>query len=64
MMLCDAFSYHFIKQQSETQKAQILHTTQILQSTDIPAYSDTGYSDTSLTVTVLTFPKWPIVYEK
>ena len=31
--------------------------------TDFPAYRDTGYSDTPLTVTVLTFPKWPFIYQ-
>ena len=29
--------------------------------TDFPAYSDTGYSDTPLAVTVLTCPKWPTI---
>ena len=33
-------------------------------NTDSPAYSDTGNSDTPLTVTVLACPKWPIIYEK
>jgi len=32
--------------------------------TDIPAYSDTGYCDTPLTVTVFTGPKWPFIYQK
>ena len=27
--------------------------------TGIPAYSDTGYSDTPVTVAFLTVPKWP-----
>lgn len=36
------------------------------QDTDFPAYSDTGYNDTPLTVTVLTCPtpKWPFIYKK
>ena len=33
-------------------------------NTDFPAYSDTGYSDNPVTVTVLTCPKWPLMYEK
>ena len=33
-------------------------------STDFPAYSDTGYSDTPVTVTVLACPKWPFIYQK
>ena len=33
----------------------VLATTQI--TTDLPAYSDTGQSDTPVTVTVLTCPK-------
>ena len=33
-------------------------------STDFPAYSDTGYSDTPLTVTVLTVPNWSFIYKK
>ena len=32
--------------------------------TDIPAYSDTVYSDTPPTVTVLTDPNWPFLYKK
>ena len=32
--------------------------------TDFPAYSDTVYSDTPLTVTVLTVPNWPFLYKK
>ena len=30
---------------------------------DFPAYSDTGYSDTPLTMTVLTCHKWPVIYD-
>ena len=35
----------------------------VLYSTDFPAYSDTGYSDTPLSVTFLTCPKWPVIYK-
>ena len=31
---------------------------------DFPAYSDTGYSDTPVRVTVLTDPKWPSIHQK
>ena len=32
--------------------------------TDIPAYSDTVYSDTPLTVAVCRVPKYPFIYMK
>ena len=32
--------------------------------TDFPAYSDTVFSDTPLTVTVLTVPNWSFLYKK
>ena len=32
--------------------------------TDFPAYSDTVYSDTPLTVTVLAVPNWHFIYKK
>ena len=35
-----------------------------IRSIDFPAYSDTVYSDTPLTVTVLTVPNWPSIYKK
>ena len=31
---------------------------------DFPAYIGTGYSDTPLTVTILTVPKWPNIYKR
>ena len=31
-------------------------------STDFPTYSDTNYSATPVTVTVLAGPKWPFMY--
>ena len=34
------------------------------QTTDFPAYSDTGNSDTPVTVTGLTVPNWPFMYQK
>ena len=33
-------------------------------NTDFPAYSDTGYIDTPVTVTVLTVPNWPFIYKQ
>ena len=35
----------------------------MLQDMDFPAYSDTGYSDTPITVTVLTVPNWPFIHQ-
>ena len=40
------------------------HFMMTIGGTDFPAYSDTGYSDTPVTVTVLTVPKWPFIYKK
>ena len=42
----------------------ILLTTgvQVMAYTDFPAYSDTVYNDTPLTVTLLAFPKWLVYY--
>ena len=42
----------------------ISKNTEPMDDTDFPAYSDTVYSDTPLTVTVLTVPNWPFVYKK
>ena len=39
-------------------------TLPINHGTDFPAYSDTGYSDTPLTVTFLTGPKWHFIRQK
>ena len=36
----------------------------IFGDTDFPAYSDTGYSDTPLSVTVFTGPKLHFMYQK
>ena len=33
-------------------------------NTDFPAYSDTGNSETPVTVTVLSCPNWPFIYKK
>ena len=35
----------------------------VCHSTDLPAYSDTVYSDTPLTLTVLAVPNWPFIYK-
>ena len=32
-------------------------------TTDLPVYSDNGYNDTPVTVTVLTGPKWSFLYQ-
>ena len=40
-----------------------LHPRTDNQVTDFPVYSDPGYSDNSFTVTVLTGPERPFIYQ-